>query len=139
MLNSFASDLDSILSDLSTSPPTQGSQEINGLVAADARPSSPSPADAASSHAASCPNLVLSLSPCKDPDGDDGRAPCSPSALPQPAKSSSEDITDSTEITLLERLIRSHPIWYLPNVQRIAAAQLLQNQEQGVNNDPVFS
>lgn len=100
MLNSFASDLDSILSDLSTSPTLRGSQE---LVGPDGGPTE--------SHAASCPDLA---------------------AFSQP--NCNEDVVDSsTDIPLLERLIRSHPIWYLPNLQRVAAAQLLQNQEQGVD------
>lgn len=115
MLNSFASDLDSILSDLSTSPSLQqGSQDMAGLSRI-----SPSPGE--SSHAASCPNLMLSV----------GSAPLVKEA-DRNAQQQSEDVVDSTEIPLLERLIRSHPIWYLPSVQRVAAAQLLQNQEQGV-------
>lgn len=100
MLNSFASDLDSILSDLSTSPTLRGSQE---LVGPDGGPRE--------NHAASCPDLAGFSQPCN---------PCN------------EDVVDSSDIPLLERLIRSHPIWYLPNLQRVAAAQLLQNQEQGV-------
>lgn len=99
MLNSFASDLDSILSDLSTSPTLRGSQELVG------------------------------------PDGgtseSHGVVP-SCSDLETFSHSNGEDVVDSTDIPLLERLIRSHPIWYLPNLQRVAAAQLLQNQEQGV-------
>lgn len=99
MLNSFASDLDSILSDLSTSPTLRGSQELVGSPEADG-----------STHAASCPDLASFSQPEED-----------------------VAVVDS-DIPLLERLIRSHPIWYLPNLQRVAAAQLLQNQEQGVNN-----
>lgn len=101
MLNSFASDLDSILSDLSTSPTLRGSQELVG---------SPdrSASEVGNSPAVSCPDL------------------------PAFSQSCGEDAVDSSDIPLLERLIRSHPIWYLPNIQRVAAAQLLQNQEQGV-------
>ncbi|XP_057367843.1 protein sprint-like [Daphnia carinata] len=99
MLNSFASDLDSILSDLSTSPTLRGSQELVG---------SPDRSDVGNSPAVSCPDL------------------------PGFSQSCGEDAVDSSDIPLLERLIRSHPIWYLPNIQRVAAAQLLQNQEQGV-------
>lgn len=102
MLNSFASDLDSILSDLSTSPTLRGSQELVGPDGGTGE---------AESHAASCPDLAATFS----------------------SQNGTEDVVDSSEITLLERLIRSHPIWYLPNLQRVAAAQLLQNQEQGVN------
>lgn len=99
MLNSFASDLDSILSDLSTSPTLRGSQELVGP-----------DGGTGESHVvvASCPDLVTF------------------------SQQNGEDVVDSSDIPLLERLIRSHPIWYLPNLQRVAAAQLLQNQEQGV-------
>ena len=107
MLNSFASDLDSILSDLSTSPTLRGSQELVG---------SDRPGSADSQHATSCPDLVASFTQQQ-----------------QQQPTCGEDVVDSSDIPLLERLIRSHPIWYLPNIQRVAAAQLLQNQEQGVN------
>lgn len=104
MLNSFASDLDSILSDLSTSPTLRGSQDLVG---------SPdgSLTEIGNSRTASCPDLAGFTQPCGD------------------------DVVDSSDIALLEKLIRSHPIWYLPNIQRVAAAQLLQNQEQGVTFD----
>ncbi|XP_066583942.1 protein sprint isoform X2 [Prorops nasuta] len=35
------------------------------------------------------------------------------------------------DITLLERLIRSHPIWFLPGIQRAGAFHLLQGKEEG--------
>jgi hypothetical protein len=122
MLNSFASDLDSILSDLSTSPTLRGSQELvdggspdrvgSATTTAESTESAPlqvgSCSSSSSSHTTSCPDLPGFSPPC------------------------GEDVVDSSDIPLLERLIRSHPIWYLPNIQRIAAAQLLQNQEQGV-------
>ncbi|XP_033210126.1 protein sprint isoform X2 [Belonocnema kinseyi] len=34
-------------------------------------------------------------------------------------------------ITLIERLIRSHPIWFLPGIQRAGAFHLLQGKEEG--------
>ncbi|XP_014208187.1 protein sprint [Copidosoma floridanum] len=34
-------------------------------------------------------------------------------------------------ITLVERLIRSHPIWFLPGIQRAGAFHLLQGKEEG--------
>jgi hypothetical protein len=116
MLNSFASDLDSILSDLSTSPTLRGSQELVGgspdtstTAELTDRPTvEGSSSSSNSSHTTSCPDLPDISPPC------------------------GEDVVDSSDIPLLERLIRSHPIWYLPNIQRVAAAQLLQNQEQGV-------
>ncbi|XP_065205271.1 protein sprint isoform X2 [Planococcus citri] len=35
------------------------------------------------------------------------------------------------DITLVERLIRSHPIWFLPGIQRAGAFHLLQGKEDG--------
>jgi len=37
------------------------------------------------------------------------------------------------DITLIERLIRSHPIWFLPDIQRAGAFHLLQGKEEGVS------
>ncbi|KAI4475272.1 hypothetical protein M0802_015220 [Mischocyttarus mexicanus] len=37
------------------------------------------------------------------------------------------------DITLIERLIRSHPIWFLPGIQRAGAFHLLQGKEEGVS------
>jgi hypothetical protein len=36
-------------------------------------------------------------------------------------------------INLIERLIRSHPIWFLPGIQRAGAFHLLQGKEEGVS------
>ena len=38
-------------------------------------------------------------------------------------------------LTPLERLIRTHPIWFLPDVDRLEAAQILHMKETGVRND----
>lgn len=35
-------------------------------------------------------------------------------------------------IALMERLIRSHPVWFLPGIQRTGAVHLLQGKEEGV-------
>ncbi|XP_011301200.1 protein sprint isoform X2 [Fopius arisanus] len=35
------------------------------------------------------------------------------------------------DITLIERIIRSHPIWFLPGIQRAGAFHLLQGKEEG--------
>ena len=40
---------------------------------------------------------------------------------------SSSDSSSSLPVTTLERLIRSHPIWFLPRVDRLEAAQILQS------------
>lgn len=39
----------------------------------------------------------------------------------------------SCDIGLLERLIRSHPIWFLPGIQRAGAFHLLQGKDDGVS------
>ncbi|KAK3926680.1 Protein sprint [Frankliniella fusca] len=42
------------------------------------------------------------------------------------------DAVDSPcDISLLERLIRSHPVWFLPGIQRAGAFHLLQAKEEG--------
>ena len=45
---------------------------------------------------------------------------------------------DGTQLSMLERLIRSHPIWYLPHLQRAAAVLLLQHQQQGVTSSTLI-
>jgi hypothetical protein len=37
------------------------------------------------------------------------------------------------DIGLLERLIRSHPVWFLAGLQRAGAVHLLQGKEEGVS------
>lgn len=37
-------------------------------------------------------------------------------------------------IGLVERLIRTHPVWFLPGIQRAGAVHLLQGKEEGVSN-----
>ncbi|KAK1134689.1 hypothetical protein K0M31_007469 [Melipona bicolor] len=51
------------------------------------------------------------------------------------SSSSTEDSGSeiACDITLIERLIRSHPIWFLPGIQRAGAFHLLQGKEEGVS------
>jgi len=44
----------------------------------------------------------------------------------------------SCDIGLLERLIRSHPIWFLPGIQRAGAFHLLQGKDDGVSASNVI-
>lgn len=44
----------------------------------------------------------------------------------------------SCDIGLLERLIRSHPIWFLPGIQRAGAFHLLQGKDDGVSKSSVI-
>ena len=46
---------------------------------------------------------------------------------------SSSDSSSSLPVTTLERLIRTHPIWFLPMVDRLEAAQILHLKETGVS------
>ena len=48
--------------------------------------------------------------------------------------SSSSDSGSQLAVTSLERLIRSHPVWFLPDVDRLEAAQILHMKETGVRN-----
>lgn len=37
------------------------------------------------------------------------------------------------DLGLVERLLRTHPVWFLPGIQRAGAVHLLQGKEQGVS------
>uniref|UniRef100_A0A0N5ADU3 SH2 domain-containing protein n=1 Tax=Syphacia muris TaxID=451379 RepID=A0A0N5ADU3_9BILA len=39
--------------------------------------------------------------------------------------------SEKREVCLLEKIIRSHPIWYLQHIGRSAATHLLRNMEKG--------
>lgn len=125
MLNSFASDLDSILSDLSTSPTPAETLLVDVQAAPLSATESPAdrPQPLGYESALQSPTASVtsgSVSAADVVDGAEQSNNCS--AVP--------------EISLLERLIRSHPVWYLPTIQRTAAAQLLQNEDQGVSCEP---
>ena len=128
MLNSFASDLDSILSDLSTSPPL----DIPAAASAEGIPDdsllSASGAGGGRGggrgHTSSCPDLSFQRTTAAEV-----AAPL-PTTLPSTLPATLPP--PNPDLSLLERLIRSHPIWYLPQLQRSAAVTLLQNQQQGV-------
>lgn len=51
--------------------------------------------------------------------------------------SSSATSTDSTnppcDLSLFERLLLTHPVWFLPGIQRAGAVHLLQGKEDGVS------
>ncbi|KAG8236225.1 hypothetical protein J437_LFUL016623 [Ladona fulva] len=42
-----------------------------------------------------------------------------------------EEEETACDIGLMERLIRSHPVWFLPGIQRAGAVHLLQGKEEG--------
>ena len=121
MLNSFASDLDSILSDLSTSPPLDIPAAAAAEGTADDSMLPTSGGSGGRGHAISCPDLSYH------------RRTMAEVAVPLPTTLPATLPAAIPELSLLERLIRSHPIWYLPQLQRSAAVLLLQNQQQGVS------
>ncbi|KAK6645386.1 hypothetical protein RUM43_001663 [Polyplax serrata] len=52
-------------------------------------------------------------------------------SLSDNAQSEKSDSEAPCGIGLLERLIRSHPVWFLPGIQRAGAVHLLQGKEEG--------
>jgi hypothetical protein len=72
------------------------------------------------------PQSRESLSSCESDasDGEGARGDCEGSG------SSSESIP--CQVGLLERLVRTHPVWFLPGIQRAGAFHLLQGKEEGV-------
>lgn len=55
----------------------------------------------------------------------------------------SSDSSGSTsppcDLGLVERLLRTHPVWFLPGIQRAGAVHLLQGKEEGVSLFIYFS
>lgn len=53
--------------------------------------------------------------------------------------STSEASGDSTsppcDLGLFERLLLTHPVWFLPGIQRAGAVHLLQGKEEGVSTE----
>ena len=56
-----------------------------------------------------------------------------PRALKPRNRKISSPAINHYSMTCLERLIRAHPIWFLPKVNREDATQLLQGKETGVS------
>ncbi|CAG0882886.1 unnamed protein product [Cyprideis torosa] len=68
------------------------------------------------------------VSPCPpDFSGDDGNEGSDSDS----GESDSGPAEPPCDIMVLERLIRTHPIWYLPGIQRSGAVHLLQGKEDG--------
>lgn len=61
-------------------------------------------------------------------DGEGARGDCSSVS----SSASEGDEQPPCDIGLLERLIRTHPVWFLPGIQRAGAFHLLQGKEEGV-------
>ena len=58
-----------------------------------------------------------------------------PAVPPHPPAESIAVVTRASrgDFPILDRLIHTHPIWYLPNLGRAGAIHLLYNREEGVS------
>lgn len=49
------------------------------------------------------------------------------------SESSESSTSPPCDLGLMERLLRTHPVWFLPGIQRAGAVHLLQGKEEGVS------
>lgn len=49
------------------------------------------------------------------------------------SESSGGSTSPPCDLGLVERLLRTHPVWFLPGIQRAGAVHLLQGKEEGVS------
>ncbi|XP_031840841.1 src homology 2 domain-containing protein sprint isoform X7 [Nomia melanderi] len=130
LLNSLATDLDCMLSELCTTPNSYDRSDVflepylqqHGTVQVVSSPSTPPP-NPLQHHQLTQLHHVQS----EESLSSEG------SATSGGSSSSTEDSGSEVacDITLIERLIRSHPIWFLPGIQRAGAFHLLQGKEEG--------
>ncbi|XP_076620933.1 src homology 2 domain-containing protein sprint isoform X1 [Colletes latitarsis] len=130
LLNSLATDLDCMLSELCTTPNSYERSDVflepylqqHGTVQVVNSPSTPPP-NPLQHHQLTQLHHVQS----EESLSSEG------SATSGGSSSSTEDSGSEVacDITLIERLIRSHPIWFLPGIQRAGAFHLLQGKEEG--------
>jgi hypothetical protein len=50
---------------------------------------------------------------------------------------SGDSASPPCDLGLVERLLRTHPVWFLPGIQRAGAVHLLQGKEEGVSNNNI--
>lgn len=50
------------------------------------------------------------------------------------SESSGDSSSPPCDLGLVERLLRTHPVWFLPGIQRAGAVHLLQGKEDGVSS-----
>lgn len=50
------------------------------------------------------------------------------------SESSDGSSSPPCDLGLVERLLRTHPVWFLPGIQRAGAVHLLQGKEDGVSS-----
>ena len=73
------------------------------------------------------------VSPVVRRGGEQSNSRPRPSAMSRPPYRVSRSCEDEADtISVLERLIRTHPVWFLPDITRDEAYDLLQGKEPGV-------
>ncbi|XP_011875825.1 PREDICTED: protein sprint-like [Vollenhovia emeryi] len=130
LLNSLATDLDCMLSELCTTQDSYERSDVflepylqqHGTVQMVSSPSTPPP-NPLQHHQLTQLHHVQSEESLSSEE----------SATSAGSSRSTEDSGSEVacDITLIERLIRSHPIWFLPGIQRAGAFHLLQGKEEG--------
>ncbi|XP_076395547.1 src homology 2 domain-containing protein sprint isoform X2 [Megachile rotundata] len=130
LLNSLATDLDCMLGELCTTPDSYERSDVflepylqqHGTVQVVSSPSTPPP-NPLQHHQLTQLHHVQS----EESLSSEG------SATSAGSSGTTEDSGSEVacDITLIERLIRSHPIWFLPGIQRAGAFHLLQGKEEG--------
>ncbi|XP_044581676.1 protein sprint isoform X2 [Cotesia glomerata] len=136
LLNSLANDLDCMLNELCS--PTDNYQrsdvflepylQQHGTVSeVDGSPDTPPPNPLMQHQLAHLHHVQSSESLSSEGESSAHGTSAAESSA-SPSDSGSEVACD---ITLIERLIRSHPIWFLPGIQRAGAFHLLQGKEEG--------
>ncbi|XP_034946737.1 protein sprint isoform X2 [Chelonus insularis] len=136
LLNSLANDLDCMLSELCSPPDRYQRNDVflepylqqHGTVSeVDGSPDTPPPNPLMQHQLAHLHHVQSSESLSSEGESSvQGTSAADSSG--SPSDSGSEVACD---ITLIERLIRSHPIWFLPGIQRAGAFHLLQGKEEG--------
>ncbi|XP_011351800.1 protein sprint isoform X3 [Ooceraea biroi] len=130
LLNSLATDLDCMLNELCTTPDSYERSDVflepylqqHGTVQVVSSPTTPPPNPLQHRQLTQLHHVQSEESLSSEGSATSG--------------GSSESMEDSgsevaCDITLIERLIRSHPIWFLPDIQRAGAFHLLQGKEEG--------
>ncbi|XP_046487963.1 protein sprint isoform X2 [Neodiprion pinetum] len=132
LLNSLASDLDCMLSELCTTPDPFTRSDVflepylqqHGTVQVINSPSTPPPLPVPLQH--------LQLAQLHHVQSEESLSSEGSGSTGSSASSSDHSGSEvACDITLIERLIRSHPIWFLPGIQRAGAFHLLQGKEEG--------
>ncbi|XP_063977947.1 protein sprint isoform X3 [Diachasmimorpha longicaudata] len=134
LLNSLASDLDCMLSELCNSPTDRFKrndvflepylQQRRTVDEVDGSPATPPPNPLMQRQLNHMHHSSESLS-------SEGGSSVQGTSTAESSSRSDSGSEVACDITLIERIIRSHPIWFLPGIQRAGAFHLLQGKEEG--------